>query len=79
MVQVLCTSFATARYIVEKDRRAAEVTGKCMNGTVYVVGENGLLEELRSHGIRAIGGNEGRHNFSSSMSHFLAVILDTSS
>ena len=71
-MQVLCTSYSTARYILERQQQQQQQQQLC-NGSssnqqqqqqqqkskVYIVGEEGLLDELRRNGIDAIGGPEG--------------------
>ncbi|OEH77957.1 HAD family protein [Cyclospora cayetanensis] len=54
--QVLCTSYSTAKYIRKQQKKAMHQSNK--SSRVYVVGEEGLLEELRSNGIDAFGGQE---------------------
>ncbi|KAL8272578.1 hypothetical protein Esti_003467 [Eimeria stiedai] len=49
--QIMCTSYSTARYILEQQQQ--------QESRVYVVGEQGLVDELRANGIDAFGCSEG--------------------
>ncbi|CDJ57151.1 pyridoxal phosphate phosphatase, putative [Eimeria maxima] len=67
--QVLCTSYATARFILSQQQQQKQqqqqqrscngsITQQQQQQRVYVVGEQGLLDELRNNGIDAFGGPE---------------------
>ena len=69
-MQVLCTSYATARFILSQQQQQKQqqqqqrscngsITQQQQQQRVYVVGEQGLLDELRNNGIDAFGGPEG--------------------
>ncbi|KAL8437251.1 hypothetical protein ACSSS7_001099 [Eimeria intestinalis] len=75
--QIMCTSYSTARYILEQQgkqqqqlqqqqqkqqqQQQQQQDQQPQKSRVYVVGEQGLLDELRAHGIDAFGGPEEKY------------------